>query len=398
MLSRLASSKRATRSAAGPSSAIPLARNTLSLTTFAPTSAASSAATTSTNPAPQPSTSSFSPMRTRSGKRLIAPIAESVKAVKSKLTGNRRGTKAPETSAAAQTPTDAKETTTSSSGVPQAKPSPAPAKASTHKRSTTARGRSAKGKATKAKSAPKATTPSVPSQAVGEVPAPVAQAEPSSGPITAPSTNSTEAASYAATEATSAPRPRRFIPENRRLKREGAFYFDKDGRPLPQGTYPWDVEVKAAEPSLLEIVAREVSLEDLMRPRKLVPGSSIYPGTGYETKRTFVYEPLDVRLPPVEEPIASITGPAQPEQPAAKWEPIVFPSVPARNSPSPEPTPASRRRLTRQYAVFLDRDDETLLEDKDANGELEQIGDIVANILKADTSGALSLDRARFRL
>ena len=61
-----------------------------------PAAESSAAANASTAQASQPSTSgSTSPMRTRSGKRLVAPIAEGMKAVKAKLGAGRRGKKTP---------------------------------------------------------------------------------------------------------------------------------------------------------------------------------------------------------------------------------------------------------------------------------------------------------------
>ncbi|OSC98626.1 hypothetical protein PYCCODRAFT_1480518 [Trametes coccinea BRFM310] len=359
-------------------------------TTRRAAAASSSAARDSAVPETQPSTSSsFSPMRTRSGKLLIAPLADTVKTVKSKLTRGRRAAQAPETAPATKISADA-EATAAPSIVPE-DPAPAARKAPANKRATKTRGRSGKGKTSKAKSTPKTAATSTPAEEETEVAAPAAG--PSSEPITAPAfAPSPSAASVPEPE----PRRRPVVRESHRLTRQGAFYFDKNGRALPQGTYPWDFEeVPAAEPSLLELVAREVSLEEVTKPRLVVPGASIYPGQGYNPKYTFVYEPLEVRIPglyyPAPAPASASASAmhAPPAQPAGNPAPIVFPSVPAgsETAPVPEPAPTRGMPLTRQYAAFFDENGQPLPTGREGSGELDPIGEMVANILKAQHPG-----------
>ncbi|KAI9058966.1 hypothetical protein FKP32DRAFT_1680292, partial [Trametes sanguinea] len=137
-----------------------------------------------------------------------------------------------------------------------------------------------------------------------------------------------------------------------------------------------------AEPSLLELVAREVSLEDLMQPPRAVPGASIYPGP----KNAFVFQPLEVRFPVVDRASAS-SALAQPARPAGNPGPIVFPSVQGREEAAQEPAPISGTRITRQYAAFFDEDGHPLPTGREGSGEPDPIGEIVANILKAAHPG-----------
>ncbi|KAI0631520.1 hypothetical protein C8Q77DRAFT_1074578 [Trametes polyzona] len=370
--------------------------------------AAPSAAGPSTNQTPPPSTPSApSPMRTRSG-RILAPIAEGVKAVRSKLTGGRRAPKA-----TANAPTGAEASTSAqaeatSSTVAKATSAPAPRK--TTKRAAAARGRAAKGKASKGKAVARASpVPSppperAPSPAPAPVPAPAAAAPPS------------------ASEADARPRP--VVPEHRRLKREGAYFFDKHGRAMPQGVYP-DEKGRIPTAALLEEIEREVPREVMLKGRKFKPHGSIHGLVEFGPRFSFVYEPFTFnapleRLPPrvwlpealqkvlrssapahADAPSASTAASASASDPFAvqvqpdpagplsrKWEPIVFPAVPqSAREPEGEPVRSIGTRLTRQYAAFFDEAGRELPNAARGTGEPLPIGESVANILKAGRSG-----------
>ncbi|KAI0327457.1 hypothetical protein GY45DRAFT_1129203 [Cubamyces sp. BRFM 1775] len=423
----------------------------------------STPANTSNAQASQPSTSgSTSPMRTRSGKRLVTPIAEGVKAVKAKLGAGRRGNKAAvEAPVVAGPSTSVPATATTSEAAP---PPAAPAPKAKSKRSTTARGRSTKGKASKAKSASKSKVP-VPPVEVAEpaaepsatviIPAPTngaatattstgANAESSSMPPAAPhpdapsSSSATASRRYVVPEnrritrqyafffdkdgwplpqgtypdevpesssapaasapsgsnsasvpsapsaSNSAPRPGHAIPEHLHIKRQGAFYFDKNGRQLPQGAYPCDVPEPSERSSVLQELAREINLDDLMRPRAIAPIGSIYGLERFQPKYTHPYRPLNIPVPKDEPIVFPSVPPAV--QPTEEWNPIVFPTVTEPEVPR-EPEPRAGTLITRQNAAFFDESGQVLPTGREGADELEPIGEIVANILKAGRTG-----------
>ncbi|KAJ8501807.1 hypothetical protein ONZ51_g385 [Trametes cubensis] len=412
----------------------------------------SAAANASTAQASQPTTSgSTSPMRTRSGKRLVAPIAEGMKAVKAKLGAGRRGKKAPTEEPAVAGPSTSVQAVAE---MPDSAPAPAPpAPKSRSKRSTTARGRSTRGKASKAKSAPKSKAPApqvedaeeiaeqsptvilpaptngVPTAASSAGPSAEAISGPSAVPLpeTSGSSSATASRRYVVPEShritrqyafffdkdgwplpqgtypdevpesssaaapstpsvpNPAPRPARSVPENHRLTRQGAFYFDKNGRQLPQGAYPSDVPESSERSALLQQLAREINLDDLMRPRAIAPIGSIYGLERFRPKYTHPYYPLIIPVPKDVPIVFPSVPPAV--QPTEEWNPIVFPTVTNPEVPQ-EPEPRAGTLITRQNAAFFDEDGQVLPTGREGADELEPIGEIVASILKAGCTGA----------
>ncbi|KAH9847106.1 hypothetical protein C2E23DRAFT_863599 [Lenzites betulinus] len=384
-------------------------------TTRANSAVGSSAAGPSTSqPLQPPAPSTRSPMRTRSGK-ILAPIAEGVKTVRAKLAGGRRSKKAPaEAPEGAEASTSAQAVATSSD-VANTKPAPAPRKAAPKRRATTARGRTTKGKAA-AKPAP------IPATPPASPPAP--PAAPISGPSTATAivpaaalapvaatTPTAVAATPAAALAPAAPvaganaRVRPEVPEHRRLKRQGAYYFDKGGRILPEGEY-LDKDGNAPMSALLKEVEKDKCLEEAMSVRTVRPGGSIYGLTEYASKLSFVYQPLNIRLPDM----GPIVFPSIPNGP----QPVVLPSVSASPMPAAFPSaldqsrlgaPASPQapreeeigvaprsigtRISRQYAVFFNLDGGDLPSDEGSD-ELVPIGEIVAKLLQEARSAPSS--------
>lgn len=181
-----------------------------------------------------------------------------------------------------------------------------------------------------------------------------------------------------------APLPGRAIPEHHRLKRQGAFYFDKTGRQLPQGAYPGDVPESSERSSVLQQLAREVNLDDLMRPRAIAPIGSIYGLERFRPKYTHPYRPLIIPVPKDDIIVFPSVPPAV--QPTEEWNPIVFPTV---TDPEvlPEPAPRAGTLITRQNAAFFDENGQALPTGREGADELEPIGEIVASILKAGCTG-----------
>lgn len=348
----------------------------------------------------------------------MTPLADGVKAVRSKLAGGRRGKKAPAEAPAAEASTSAQADATCvcvrvSSGVsrthatvfrtsnvaiptpvaapvpasiPAAAPAPTPTprKAAPKKRATTARGRATKGKTAKAKAA----APASPAP----VPAPVPAPSPSPAPVARPSEAGASVPHPApASDADALPRP--VVPEHRRLKRQGALYFDKQGWPLPEGE-SLDKNGEMPISARLKLVRQAISFAELTRPRPVKPVGSIYGRPGFGPRFTVAYQPLNLRMP--DEPIVFPSVPAQANQPApahdpapGAWDPIVFPAPPppGPNGLDVQPARTIGTRLTRQYAVIYDQDGYPLPSGGDQDGELEPIGEKVANILKANWVG-----------
>ncbi|KAI0821741.1 hypothetical protein BC628DRAFT_794954 [Trametes gibbosa] len=346
--------------------------------TRATAAAGASAAGPSTNQTPQPpAPSAPSPMRTRSGK-ILTPIAEGVKTVRAKLAAGRRGKKAP-----AEAPAGAEASTTAqavaaTSTVANTKPAPASRKAAPKRRAATARGQTKKGKGF-APAPPPATPPPVPS------PAPVA------GPSTAITTIAAPApvvlpSLVPASDDDAPVLPE--VPEHRRLKRQGAYYFDNEGRALPEGEYP-DENGNAPISALLKEVQNDKCLEDAMSARSLRPGGSIYGLPEFASKLSFVYQPFQFRLPDLE-PVVFPSIPAQPLPaafPSASAEPLPDASDSRQATPQLEEelveAPSIGTRLSRQYAAIFDQDGFPLPRGTEGAGELAPIGEAVANILKA---------------
>ncbi|KAI0370660.1 hypothetical protein BV20DRAFT_235085 [Pilatotrama ljubarskyi] len=324
-------------------------------------------------------------MRTRSGK-VLTPLAEGVKTIKSKLTGARRaGKSAAQPSAPARAEArlsnvaDAASASTSHKAAPKKRP---------------AKGRTAKGKAPKAKPAKAAPPPAVDDSSASAsapvpvpAPAPVIAPAPAPAPLPAPGPVEAITAGPAAPIADVPPaapanpeqQPRPEVPENRRLKRQGAHYFDKDGWPLPEGEY-LDKDGKVPISALLKEVTRKVDIQELyMRPRTFRIGASIYGTARFQPKHSLPYDPLEVTLPP------QMPGPIVfPSVPAPAWEPIVFPAIPPAPVAAPEEArPRIGTRLTRQYAAFFNEEGYPLPTGRKGGEELEPIGERVANILKA---------------
>ncbi|KAI0350275.1 hypothetical protein OH77DRAFT_1085051 [Trametes cingulata] len=357
----------------------------------ASTSAAPAPAPAAPTPAPEASTSTaLPPMRTRSGK-VLTPLAEGVRTLKSKLTGGRRG------KAAAAPSTSAQAEATSSNVVDTASAS-TPHKAASKKRPT--KGRTTKGKAPKTKPAKDAALPPADdssastSAPVAVVPVLAVATAPVPAPleaITAGPSNGAPIAPAVPLNAPSAPaanpqqRPRPEVPENRRLKRQGACYIDKDGWPLPEGEY-LEKDGTAPTSALLKEVASKVDLDDLrLRPRAFMAGLSIYGLAQFQPNTITVYDPLNVTLPPQMPGAVVDPAPAPaPVVPAAPWEPIIFPAIPPAPEVAPEDVgPRIGTRLTRQYAAFFDEEGFPLPTGREGGEEPEPIGEIVANILKA---------------
>ncbi|KAI0665603.1 hypothetical protein C8Q78DRAFT_1148602 [Trametes maxima] len=372
MLSRLGS-KKSTRGSAAPSTA-----------PVDPPNAA--------QPAQPEASTSAAPIRTRSG-RLLTPIAESVKSVKSRLAGSRRASKAPtaaSSNAEASNAEPAAQVATTSSSAVVNDPTPSTRKAAPKKANRRTLNKSkGKGKATMEN------VPSAPVAGPSSAQAPVPHANPAPDTSVAGPT-SVAAATVAGSDIDVDDTLLPTIPEHRRLKRQGAVFLDKDYRPLPEGTYPGGEE-EGATSSILDQVAREVSLEQLMTRRLTKPATSIYGLAAFAPSFKAPFETFDVqpRMPSLRQ----IVFPSVPEQlpppaPVAQLasvpvEPIIFPAVPEPQAVEDEAEPARPgwTRLTRQYAAIFGEDGHPIPLGRDGAGELEPIGEIVANILKAGHSG-----------
>ncbi|KAI0643274.1 hypothetical protein C8Q79DRAFT_169077 [Trametes meyenii] len=371
MLSRLGS-KKSTRSTATPSTAAANPTHT-------------------TPPAQAEASTSTVPIRTRSG-RLLTPIAESVKSVKNRLAGSRRGSRVPTdassnagTSSAAPTVQVA---TTSSNAVVN-DPAPSTMKTASKKKSSrrTLNKNKGKGKATAQ------TVSSTPVAGPSSAQAPVPHANPPPGTPMA-DVPSVSAATAADSETNVDDTLLLTIPESRSLKRQGAVFLDKDYRPLPEGLYPEEEEVGTLS-SILDEVAREVSLDKLMVPREAKLATSIYGLTGFAPSYKAPFETFNVRpvpairpivFPSVQEHLPPASTSAQPSTPGG---PIVFPAVPEPLVVEDEDEPGRPgwRRLTRQHAAIFGEDGHPIPLGRDGAGELEPIGEVVARILKEGRSG-----------
>ncbi|OJT10793.1 hypothetical protein TRAPUB_12662 [Trametes pubescens] len=366
-------SRKTTRAAAGEYSRSDRAGITLNLSHRSP-AAAGSAAGPSTNPPPTPSTSSSAPsaMRMRSG-RLLAPLVEGAKTVRSKLTGARRGAKAPsEVPPPAEASTSAQADATSSN---VANPAPTPRKAAPKKRPTTARGRATKRKAPEANPAPVPQPEADPTPAAS---APLAIAAPVPAAIAAPSRATTAAPEPSSPSHSDALAPAA-VPEHSRLQRQDAYYLDRHGWALPKGV-SLDKDGNPPLSALLEVVEKEVSLEALMAP----PPIAAYAVSAYDTDMFRQREHVVQRSI-----ISSARTWPQEWLVHGAWNPVTFPSVPAQpqQNPNAPPAPTNGTRITRQYAEIFGEDGFPLPYDDDGTDEPVPIGEIVANLLKAGRVG-----------
>lgn len=393
-------SRKTTRAAAGEYSRSEHARRKLNLYHRPP-----AAAGPSTHPTPAPSTSSApSAMRTRSGK-LLAPLVEGARAVRSKLTGGRRGAKAPaEVPAPPEASTSAQADATCvlrdhsfymcsthddicrSSNVASANRAPAPRKAAPKKRPATPRARAAKRKTAAANSAP-APLPEADTTPVAS--ALVAIAAPAPAPVAVPprvATPTPGPSSPPHSDASAQPA----VPAHRRLQRQGACYLDKHGWALPEGV-SIDKDGNPALSALLEVIEKKISLETFLGEDKIPVQDNLY---GYNDERLqgpilsrFYFSPTD-RAP-------IIIGPFYEHelwwQVLGEWNPEVLPTVRRmlrQDADAPE-DPTIGTRITRQYADFFGEDGLPLPFEDDGTGEPVPIGEMVANLLKAERTGPL---------